>query len=39
MIQKNDKNLSFVCIYAPFSGKIGIYFTSLARIAVPIFFL
>lgn len=26
-----------VCIHAPFPGKIGEYFTSLTRIAVPIF--
>ena len=28
-----------VCIHAPFSGKIGEYFTSLTRVAVPIFFM
>ena len=28
-----------VCIHAPFPGKIGEYFTSLTRVAVPIFFM
>lgn len=28
-----------VCIHAPFPGKLGEYFTSLTRVAVPIFFM
>ena len=28
-----------MCIHAPFPGKIGEYFTSLTRVAVPIFFM
>ena len=28
-----------ICIHAPFPGEVGSYFTALARIAVPIFFM
>ena len=28
-----------VCIHVPFPGRVGAYFTSLTRIAVPIFFM
>ncbi|UEA30492.1 hypothetical protein LK422_03580 [Blautia massiliensis (ex Durand et al. 2017)] len=28
-----------VCIHAPFPGKFGAYFTTLTRVAVPIFFM
>ena len=28
-----------VCIHVPFSGRVGAYFTTLTRIAVPIFFM
>lgn len=30
---------SIVCIHAPFPGKFGAYFTTLTRVAVPIFFM
>ena len=28
-----------VCIHVPFPGKVGAYFTTLTRVAVPIFFM
>lgn len=28
-----------VCIHVPFPGKMGAYFTTLTRVAVPIFFM
>ena len=28
-----------VCIHAPFPGKVGAYFTTLTRVAVPVFFM
>ena len=28
-----------VCIHVPFPGKVGAYFTTLTRVAVPVFFM